>query len=120
MINVVYIVIYTHDGILNEPITIQDYISNGGNTFDYYVGYLFVTACDTKGCDITIIKPLLMIGYTLLWYFGAKILMDTEIKSIRNLSRLQIISVVITTFMSLYGMYYVYTYISKGFDALMM
>jgi hypothetical protein len=114
----------------NDPLTEKEYSQKGGNKFDYYVGYAYLTSTTDQvhygiGSDEiehqqlfpkhlregTASRIFFIAGLTALWLLGFCILYVHKENPIPYF--IGKLFVVITTVMSFYGAYYCTVYITK-------
>lgn len=114
-----------------DPMEIKDYIEQGGNTFDYYLGYNLFCCPDLSGVSyfwehilrtITATIPILLI--TSIWLNGVGIdivlvilncFVDETSTDNKETTHLEINkrALIITTLLSIYYLYYSIVYVTN-------
>ena len=137
----VLFIVFKTDDKWNTPLSVEQYTSRCGKTFDYYAGYCYLTTNDSRNRDSgtkfefdiakkTFVRYLYLCLYTCLWFLGS--LTPSYIRNFIyefNLSEADLAEhrseyelvyrfedyffIFISTIISLYGVYYSGVYLSN-------
>ena len=127
-----------NDGKWNKPLSIEQYIDNGGHTFDYYFGYAVFTSNNTINkvkadkmrvslIDKCYVRYIYLLFLASLWFYGYYSLYKIQIhkyptendlkrakshgKGLGQSSGRHYVVAGVTTLIYMYGVYYCVVYI---------